>query len=128
VDARPNTFGNSRIASSEESTDITPRIDDPDQMHNSSVSLLSAVVAGFILFLLGVAWTRLKAANNTYKAAKNGVKPARKLIWLSLGSVVKIGFWAVVFLSLLVFWQVRDIQEANDKNPVVPAEVKPSGR
>ena len=108
--------------------DIRARIDDPDRMQNSSVSLLSAVVAGFVLFLLGVAWTRMKSANGNYKTIKNGVKPARKLFWLSLGGVVKIGFWVVVLLALLVFWQVRDVNAGNDKGPVVPAEVEPSGR
>ena len=49
-------------------------------MRNSSVSLLSAVVAGFILFLLGVAWTRMKSANCNYKTIKNVVKPARKVV------------------------------------------------
>jgi len=97
-------------------------------MQNSSASLLTAVIAGFILFLLGVAWTRMKSANGAYKTIKNGVKPARKLFWASVGGVVKIGFWVLVLLSVLVFWQVRDIDSANDKNPVVPAEVKPSGR
>ena len=97
-------------------------------MQNSSVSLLSAVVAGFILFLLGVAWTRMKSANGAYKTIKNGVKPARKLFWLSVGGVLKIGFWVVVLLSLLVFWQVRDVNDSNDQNRVVPADVKPSGR
>jgi hypothetical protein len=97
-------------------------------MQNSSVSLLSAVIAGFILFLLGVAWTRMKAANGAYKTIKKGVKPARKLFWLSVGGVVKIGFWVVVLLSVLVFWQVRDVNAGNDRDPVVPAEVRPSGR
>ena len=97
-------------------------------MQNSSVSLLTAVVAGFILFLLGVAWARMKSANGAYKTIKNGVKPARKLFWLSIGGVVKIGFWVVVLLAVLVLWQVRDVNAANDRDPVVPAEVKPSGR
>jgi hypothetical protein len=97
-------------------------------MQNSSVSLLSAVVAGFILFLLGGAWTRMKAANGAYKTIKNGVKPARKLFWLSIGRVLKIGFWVVVLLSFLVLWQVRDVSAGNDRDPVVPAEVRPSGR
>ena len=97
-------------------------------MQNSSVSLMSAAVAGFILFLLGVAWTRMKSANGAYKTIKKGVKPARKLFWLSIGGVVKIGFWVVVLLSFLVLWQVRDVNSTNGKDPVVPAEVQPSGR
>ena len=67
-------------------------------------------------------------ANGAYKTIKNGVKPARKLFWLSLGGVVKIGFWVVVLLALLVFWQVRDVTDGDGKSSVVPAEVKPSGR
>ena len=97
-------------------------------MQNSSVSLLTAVVTGFILFLLGVAWTRMRSANRALKTIKNGVQPARKLFWLSIGGVVKIGFWVVVLLSVLVFWQVRDVNAGNDRDPVVPAEVRPSGR
>jgi hypothetical protein len=97
-------------------------------MQNSSVSLLTAAVAGFILFLLGVAWTKMKSANGAYKTIKNGVGPARKLYWISIGGVLKIGFWVVVLLAVLVFWQVRDVSAGNDKDRVVPAEVKPSGR
>jgi ABC-type Fe3+ transport system permease subunit len=97
-------------------------------MQNSSLSLMSAVVAGVILFLLGVAWTRMKSANGAYKTIKNGVKPARKLYWISVGGVVKIGFWVLVLLTFLVFWQVRDIQDSDGRDPVVPAEVRPSTR
>ena len=97
-------------------------------MQNSSISLMSAVVAGFILFLLGVAWTRMKSANGAYKTIKKGVKPARKLFWTSVVGVVKVGFWVVVLLAFLVLWQVRDIQAGDGRDPVVPAEVEPSGR
>ncbi len=39
-------------------------------MQNSSVSLLTAVIAGVILFLLGVAWTRVKSARGNYRTIK----------------------------------------------------------
>ena len=92
------------------------------------VQILTAAVAGFILFLLGVAWTRMKSANGAYKSIKKGVKPARKLFWLSIGGVVKIGFWVVVLLSFLVLWQVRAVDSATDRAPAVPAVIEPSGR
>ncbi len=97
-------------------------------MQNSSVSLLSAVIAGVILFLLGVAWTRMKSARGNYTTIKNSVGPARKAMWGTLGGLVKIGFWVIVLVAVLVMWQVRDIRAADERNPVVPAEVRPSGR
>jgi cytochrome bd-type quinol oxidase subunit 2 len=96
-------------------------------MQNSSVSLLTAVIAGIILFLLGVAWTKLKSARGAYSLAKGSIGTARKAMWISLGGVLKVGLWAVLLLAILVVWQVRDISAANDR-PVVPAEVRPSGR
>ena len=97
-------------------------------MQNSSVSLLTAVIAGVILFLLGVAWTRMKSARGNYKTIKNSVGPARKAMWVSLGGVVKVGFWVLVLVGVLIVWQVRDISAADRRNPVVPAEVRPSTR
>jgi uncharacterized integral membrane protein len=97
-------------------------------MQNSSVSLLTAVVTGFILFLLGVAWTRMRAARGALKTIKNGVPAARKVFWLSVGGVVKIGFWVLVLLAVLVVWQVRDVSAGDGRDAVVPAEVGPSGR
>lgn len=97
-------------------------------MQNSSVSLLTAVITGVILFLLGVAWTRMKSARGNYTTIKNSVGPARKAMWVSLGGVVKIGFWVIVLIGVLVVWQVRDVSAGNDRRPVVPAEVRPSGR
>ena len=97
-------------------------------MQNSSVSLLTAVIAGVILFLLGVAWTRMKSARGNYKTIKNSVGPARKAMWGSLGGVVKVGFWVLVLVGVLIVWQVRDISAADRRNPVVPAEVRPSTR
>jgi ABC-type Fe3+ transport system permease subunit len=96
-------------------------------MQNSSVSLLTAVIVGVILFLLGVAWTRLKSARGNYALAKSSVGPARKAMWSTLGGVVKVGFWALVLVAVLVMWQVRDITAADEK-PVVPAKVQPSER
>ncbi len=97
-------------------------------MQNSSVSLLTAVIVGAILFLLGVAWTRMKSARGNYSTIKSSVGPARQAMWSSLVGVVKVGFWALLLVAVLVMWQVRDISAADEKNPVVPAEVEPSAR
>ena len=97
-------------------------------MQNSSVSLLTAVIVGAILFLLGVAWTRMKSARGNYKTIKNSVGPARKAMWGSLGGVGKVGFWVIVLVAVLVMWQVRDIRAVDERNPVVPADVQPSAR
>ncbi len=96
-------------------------------MQNSSVSLLTAVIVGVILFLLGVAWTRMKSARGNYKTIKNSVGPARKAMWVGVGGVVKVGFWVLVLVGVLVVWQVRDVSNANER-PVVPAKVQPSDR
>lgn len=97
-------------------------------MQNSSVSLLTAVIAGIILFLLGMAWTRMKSARGNYKTIKNSVGPARKAMWGTVAGLVKIGFWVVVLVAVLVVWQVRDISAVDERNPVVPAGVQPSTR
>lgn len=97
-------------------------------MQHSSVSLLTAVIAGIVLFLLGVAWTRMRSARGNYAVAKSGVGPARKAMWVSVIGVVKIGFWVIVLVAVLVVWQVRDITAVDERNPVVPADVQPSAR
>ena len=96
-------------------------------MQNSSVSLLTAVIAGVILFLLGVAWTRVKSARGNYRTIRNSVGPARKAMWGTVGGLMKIGFWVLVLAAVLIFWQVRDINAGNQP-PAVPAKVQPSVR
>jgi hypothetical protein len=56
------------------------------------------------------------------------VKPARKAMWASVAGVLKVGFWVVVLTAVLIMWQVRDVTQSDNRDAVVPAEVRPSGR
>jgi hypothetical protein len=87
-------------------------------MQNSSVSLVTALVTGIIVFLFAVAWVTAKAALNTLRLAKNSVGPARKTFWSMVGKVIKIGIWLVVLVIALVAWQANDIKDADEKKPV----------
>jgi len=86
-------------------------------MQNSSVSLLTAVLTGFIVFLLGVAWARVKGSRAALRTLKSGVPVARKAFWSSVGGVLKIGFWAALLLFVLVVWQVNDVRTVTDQEP-----------
>ncbi len=78
---------------------------------------MTAVVTAIIVFLFAVAWTTAKAARNTYVKTKTGVPAARKLYWSTIGGVVKIGFWAVLLLFILIMWQIHDVKAVNDSKP-----------
>jgi xanthine/uracil permease len=97
-------------------------------MLNSSVSLLTALVTGVIVFLLGVAWAAVRGSNRAYKTIKDSVKPARKTFWGSVWTLVKIGVGAAVLLLVLVVWQLNDIQGGGADPARVPADVSPSAR
>jgi ABC-type Fe3+ transport system permease subunit len=86
-------------------------------MRSSSVSLMTAIVTAIVVFLFAVAWTTAKAARNTYVKTKAGVPAARKLYWSTIGGVVKVGFWAVLLLFLLIAWQVHDVKAVDDHKP-----------
>lgn len=87
-------------------------------MQNSSVSLVTALVTGIIVFLFAVAWVTAKAALNTLRLAKNSVGPARKTFWSMVGKVIKVGIWLVVLIIALVAWQANEMKDADEQKPV----------
>lgn len=87
-------------------------------MQNSSVSLVTALVTGIIVFLFAVAWVTAKAALNTLRLAKNSVGPARKTFWSMVGKVIKVGIWLVVLIIALVAWQANEMKGADEQKPV----------
>jgi hypothetical protein len=96
-------------------------------MQNSSVSLLTAMLTGIVVFLLGLAWARVKGARKALTTIKQGVPAARKLFWLSIGGVLKVGFWAALLLFVLVAWQMHDIRTA-DQQQQSPSSPSSSAR
>jgi hypothetical protein len=86
-------------------------------MQNSSVSLLTALLTGIIVFLLGLAWARVRSSRKALSLLKSGVPAARKAMWSSVGDVLKVGFWAALLLFFLVAWQMRDIKDVGDQRP-----------
>ena len=95
-------------------------------MQNSSASLMTAIVTAIIVFLLGIAWATVKGARKSYQTAKGGVGAARKSYRTAVGSIIKIGFWAVLLLVVLVVWQVHDLKTVNDSTPTPGPSVSPS--
>jgi hypothetical protein len=97
-------------------------------MQNSSVSLLTAMLTGIIVFMLGLAWARVRGARKALTTIKQGVPAARKLFWVSIGGVLKVGFWAALLLFVLVAWQMRDIRAADERQPSPSPSVRHADR
>ena len=95
-------------------------------MQNSSVSLMTAIVTAIIVFLLGIAWATVKGARKNYRTIKGGVGAARKSYWSALGGVIKVGFWAVLLLVVLVVWQVHDLKNVDASTPSPSHSASPS--
>ncbi len=93
-------------------------------MLNSSVSLLTAIVTGIVVFLFTAAWMRLKSARDGYRTAKAAVAPARKTMWSKIGSLLKVAALLAVFALLLVAWQVSDLADAADGKPAPSPSVR----
>lgn len=97
-------------------------------MQNSSISLLTAVLTGIVVFLLGLAWARVRASRAALATMKKGVPAARKLVWVNVGKVLKVGFWAALLLFVLITWQMHDIRTADEQKPAPSHPASPSAR
>ena len=86
-------------------------------MQSSTAALLSAVVAGIIVFALGYFYRGFKGARGTLKLAKSTVPAARKGYWSATGTLIKWGLFAAALLFVLITWTVRDVQEAGNATP-----------
>jgi Mn2+/Fe2+ NRAMP family transporter len=86
-------------------------------MLNSSVSLLTAVVTGIVVFFFTVAWVAMKGARDGYRKAKAAVVPARKSMWSAIGSLFKIAVLVAILALILVAWQANDLAGVADEKP-----------
>jgi ABC-type Fe3+ transport system permease subunit len=86
-------------------------------MSLSSVSLLTAIVVGIVIFGLGYVANAFRGARNTYKGAKSGVPKARKSYFAHLWLLIKWCAGAVLIVAVLLTWTVNDVQDASNDNP-----------
>jgi ABC-type Fe3+ transport system permease subunit len=83
----------------------------------SSVSLLTAIVVGIVIFGLGYFANAFRGARKTYKGAKSGVPKARKSYFAHLWLLIKWCAGAVLIVAVLLAWTVNDVQDASSDDP-----------
>lgn len=70
--------------------------------------LIVLLLGAGTIYLFGYARAVLHLTNADYKATKAKVKPLRKAFWKAWWRAVKVGFWVVTGLVLLIVWAVHD--------------------
>ena len=95
-------------------------------MSNSSVSLVTAILVGIVLFGLGYVWNAFRGARILLKGAKGSVPKARSLYWGSLGRLLKWGAIAVAVVFVLVTWSTRDASSSSTPPPSPASSSSPS--
>jgi hypothetical protein len=45
------------------------------------------------------------------------VGTARKTFWASVTGLIKVGFWVVLLVLVLIAWQANDVRSDNDGQP-----------
>ena len=77
-------------------------------MNASRVSLLTLVVAGFVLTLLGYSYAVARRAYDDWIDTKAKIKGLRKGFFSTLWALVKVGVVVAVGVIILVAWNIRD--------------------
>ncbi len=99
---------------------------EPARLTPLVVVILVLIISG-IIYTFGYVRAVFHRANFDYKKTKEGLPGMRKTVWRTAWRMVKIGFWVLVALGILVVWGVRDAQQNNDQTPV-PATVSTAPR
>jgi ABC-type Fe3+ transport system permease subunit len=83
----------------------------------SSVSLLTAIIVGIVVFGLGYVTNAFRGARTSYKGAKGGVPKARKTYFAHMWILVKWCVGAVLLVAVLLTWTVNDVKDASNNGP-----------
>ncbi len=86
-------------------------------MLNSSVSLLTAIGTGIVVFFFTKAWVSMKGAREGHAKAKAAVPSARKSMRSAIGSLFKVGVLAAILVLILFAWVTSDLEDAADEKP-----------
>jgi heme/copper-type cytochrome/quinol oxidase subunit 2 len=95
----------------------TDRNRHPERMLLSSISLLTAIIVGIVVFWLGYVTNAFRGARKTYKGAKSGVPKARKSYFAHMWILIKWCAGAVLIVAVLLTWTVNDVKDASNSNP-----------
>ena len=90
-------------------------------MSQGSVSVITAILVGIVLFGLGYVWNAFRGARILLKGAKGSVPKARALYWGSLGRLLKWGAIAVAVVFVLVTWSTRDASSGESAPSPTPS-------
>jgi ABC-type Fe3+ transport system permease subunit len=96
-----------------------------------TVTVIVLVIAGFIA-ALGHRWAVMRLRRGAYLGMKNGLPGARKSYWLSLWSMIKVGFFVLIAFAILIYWGVSDVMDRDQEptpatSPSVWIDVAPEG-
>lgn len=77
----------------------------------SGPTLLVVLILGGVIYGFGYARAVMHRANTDYKKTKAALPDLRKGFWLAWWTAVKVGFWILVGLALLIAWVVVDARD-----------------
>jgi hypothetical protein len=74
----------------------------------SGPTLLAVLIIGGVIYAFGYARAVMHRANTDYKKTKAALPDLRKGFWAAWWAAVKVGFWILIGLALLIAWAVAE--------------------
>jgi ribose/xylose/arabinose/galactoside ABC-type transport system permease subunit len=74
----------------------------------SGPTLLAVIIIGGTIYTFGYARAVMHRANSDYKKTKAALPGMRKTFWATWWAAVKVGFWVLIALALLIAWVMHE--------------------